>query len=137
MARRFIPNRRQPLRCDVKSRACAPRRRALVAPLSRSRNGRSLPHAGAEVSLISKPIGGAVFQYGDAALALLFAVLLTHVDQVVAAREHEVHTSSEPVGRRGIGARFVHSAAQAAKDGTESRTAAREAHRRHLERLAS
>ncbi len=73
--------------------------------------------------MVSKPsAGGAAFQCGDAALVLLFfVVLLTLVDEVFAAGEHEVHHSSELVGRSCIAARLINSAAKAAIEGTERR----------------
>ena len=59
--------------------------------------------------------GGATLEGGDAPLALLFFVaLLSLVDEVFTAGQHEIHHACELVRRGGVGAGLVHAAAQAA-----------------------
>lgn len=58
--------------------------------------------------------GGATLEGGDAPLALLFLALLSLVDEVFTAGQHEIHHACELVRRGGVGAGLVHAAAQAA-----------------------
>ena len=59
--------------------------------------------------------GGATLEGGDGPLALLFFVaLLSLVDEVFTAGQHEIHHACELVRRGGVGAGLVHAAAQAA-----------------------
>ncbi len=69
--------------------------------------------------------GGATLEGGDVPLALLFFVaLLSLVNEVFAAGQHEVHHACELVCRGSVGAGLVHSAAQATIKCTECGVAA-------------
>jgi hypothetical protein len=72
----------------------------------------------------------------SAATLLLFVVLLTLIDVVLATREHEVDHSGKLVGGGRVGAGLVHARAHAAIKGAERRAIARQAHGGHLQRLA-
>ncbi len=80
--------------------------------------------------------GRAALEGGDVALSLLiFVSLLTLIDELFAAGEHEVHHPRQFVRGGGVGARLVHAAAQAAVERAQRGVAARQAHRCHLQRL--
>ena len=64
--------------------------------------------------------GCTALEGGNTTLSLLFLVaLLSLVDEVLAASQHEVHHARKLVRGGGIGAGLVHAAAQAAVKGAE------------------
>ena len=81
--------------------------------------------------------GGATLESGNAALMLLLLVaLLTLVDEIFAASQHEVHHPGKLVRNGGVRPRLVHSAGHPTVERAECGVAACQTHRCHLEGLA-